>query len=195
MDRVFVKYKKNIKKSALQQSQLFELYLKQFFLDKGMFWLVIGMILSFFYNLPIIKYSVTGDNEFRLYDVLGILLFYYYYKYSNLINFTIKKIAIFNYLRYLLIWILFGLLLTLFFSVINSKITFFFQVLLYYYHFCSFYLAAVFLYMLCIHPKRRKLFIQLVLVLSILSNVVVVLQNMNVIPFLWNKCYWDAYAF
>lgn len=195
MDRVFVKYKKNIKKSALQQQQMFELYLKHLLLDKVVLWVVIGMVVSFFYNLPVIKYSVKGDNEFRLYDVLGVLLFYHYYKYSYLINLTIKKIPVFNYLKYLLIWIIFGLVLTLFFSVVNSKITFFFQVFLYYYHFCVFYLGAIFLYLICIHPKRRKLFIQLILVLSILSNIVVVLQNMNVIPFLWSKSYWDAYAF
>ncbi|OWP82808.1 hypothetical protein BWK59_13920, partial [Flavobacterium davisii] len=44
------------------------------------------MMLSFFYNLPIIGYSLKGDNELRIYDFVGIYLFRLYFKHRKYIN-------------------------------------------------------------------------------------------------------------
>jgi hypothetical protein len=195
MDTVIKNSRNRKKKTSDDQYVFFQSHLKRYLMDKVLFYVVCAMLFSYFYNLPVIKYSVTGDNEFRLYDVLGLFVFYYAYKYFYLINTVIKKVPIFNYLKLLLIWIVFGLFLTLFFSIINGKVTFFFQVFLYYYHFWVFYLSSVFLYIFCVNHTIRKYFIGCVFIFSIISNVIVVLQYMNIIPFLWSKTYWDNYAF
>lgn len=118
--------------------------LSVFLKNKLLLYVVYGVILSYFYNLAVINYSITGDNEFRLYDVLGGIILYNYYKYRMLINVVIRKVPFFKILKKFMLWASITMVLTLIFHVINDKILSFLQVVLYMYHFWVFYLAAVF---------------------------------------------------
>jgi hypothetical protein len=161
--------------------------------EKMLLYVVFGMIISFFYNLPVIKYSVTGDNEFRLYDVLGIFVFYYYFKFYKTLSILIKGITYLKLLYKFLVWAGFGILLTLLFSIINDRVMFFFQVLLYLYHFWVFYLCSIFIYIFCLNPINRRRFIYVIIVASMIVGAIVILQNFGVVPFLWNDLYFEAY--
>jgi hypothetical protein len=161
--------------------------------EKMLLYVVSGMIISFFYNLPVIKYSVTGDNEFRLYDVLGIFLFYFYFKFYKTISILIRGITYIKLLHRFLIWAGFGIILTLLFSIINDRIVFFFQVLLYLYHFWIFYLSSIFIYIFCLNPMNRKRFIYIIIVASMIVDAIVILQNFKIVPFLWSNLYFEAY--
>ena len=98
--------------------------------NKLLLYAIYGIIFSYFYNLAIINYSVTGDNELRLYDVLGILVLYNYYKYNALINVVIQKVPFFKILKKFMIWASITMVLTLVFHVLNDKILSFLQVVL-----------------------------------------------------------------
>jgi len=162
--------------------------------ENVLLYVVSGMILSFFYNLPVIKYSVTGENEFRLYDVLGIFIFYYYFKFHKTISILIKGITYLKLLHKFIIWAGFGILLTLLFSIVNDKIMFFFQVTIYLYHFWVFYLSSIFIYILCLNPLNRNRFIYIIMVASIIVGTIVMLQNFKIVPFLWSDLYKEAYG-
>lgn len=164
------------------------------FLDnKLLLYTVYGIILSYFYNLPVLKYSITGDNEFRLYDVLGIVILYNYYKYYALINVVIKKAPFFKFLQKFMVWGCITMVSTLFFCVLEDKIMTFLQVILYMYHFWVFYLTAVFFYVFCLDRSILKKGIYLLLILSIASCVIIILQNLGIIDFLWNDEYEKTY--
>lgn len=164
-----------------------------FLQNKFLLFTIYGIIFSYFYNLPVIKYSVTGDNEFRIYDVLGVFILYYYFKYFPLVNFVIKKVLIFKLLRRFMIWACITMILTLSFHIIYDRLLSFLQVLLYMYHFWVFYLTAVFFYIFCLDKKNTKNIIYYILVLSIASCVVIILQNLGFINFLWSESYKIAY--
>jgi hypothetical protein len=162
--------------------------------EKMLLYVVSGMIISFFYNLPVIKYSVTGENEFRLYDVLGVFVFYYYFKFYKTVSILIKGINYLKLLHRFIIWAGFGIILTLLFSIANDRILFFFQVLLYLYHFWVFYLSSIFIYIFCLNPINRNRFIYVIIIGSIIVATIVILQNFGIVPFLWSDLYRSAYS-
>ena len=57
---------------------------------KVVLWL---LIFSYFYNLPVMSYSITGENELRLYDFLGVLFLFRYFQYFKFINLAINKVV------------------------------------------------------------------------------------------------------
>lgn len=167
--------------------------LSVFLSNKLLLYVVYCVILSYFYNLAVINYSVTGDNELRLYDVLGPFLLYSYYKYRVLINLVIQKVPFFKILKKFMLWASITMVLTLLFHVINDKVLSFLQVVLYMFHFWVFYLTAVFFYIFCLDKATLKKGIYFILLLSIMSCVVIVMQNLGMIDFLWGEAYKKAY--
>ncbi len=167
--------------------------LSVFLKNKLLLYVVYGVILSYFYNLAVINYSITGDNEFRLYDVLGGIILYNYYKYRMLINVVIRKVPFFKILKKFMLWASITMVLTLIFHVINDKILSFLQVVLYMYHFWVFYLAAVFFYIFCLDKATMKNGIYFILFLSIASCIIIVSQNLGTLDFLWSEAYKKAY--
>jgi O-Antigen ligase len=160
-----------------------------------LFYVVCGLLISYFYNLPIIKYSVTGDNEFRIYDVLGLFVLYFFYKYNKILMMVIRKIAFLKFFYWLLIWSGIMMIFTFMFSIINGEGYVFLQVILYWYHFWTFFLASLFVYLFSIYYKKRNVFIHIIFISSISSSIIVVLQNFEIVPFLWSDAYLKAYSF
>ena len=36
---------------------------------------ILAILFSYFYNLPFVKYSAVGNNEFRIYDIAGLFIY------------------------------------------------------------------------------------------------------------------------
>ena len=166
-----------------------EIFLK----NKILLYTVYGVILSYFYNLPVLKYSIKGDNEFRLYDILGVVILYNYYKYYATIDVVIKKVFFLKILRKFMIWAGITMVFTLYFHIVEDKLTSFLQVILYMYHFWVFYIASVFFYIFCLDKTTLKRGIYIILFLSISSCLIIVFQNLGALPFLWNDVYLKSY--
>src|SRR5690554_3414718 len=104
------------------------------------------LLFSYFYNLPVISYSIKGDNELRLYDFLGVFIFYQYFNHYRVISTEISKVIFFRRFQYFLWYCSFSILLTLVFSILKNRFIWFVQSFLYLYHMWVFFLGSVFFY-------------------------------------------------
>lgn len=184
---------RNENTSSLTLRDLFIIRFNGIINDRALKYILFGMILSYFYNLPVLKYSIKGDNEFRLYDVLGFVLLYFYYKYYAVVDVVIMNVPFLKMLRRFMYWACITMVVTFLFYVINDALTSFLQVILYMYHFWIFYIAAVFFYIFCLDKSMQKTGIYLIIILSIASCIIVTLQNLGIINFLWNDAYKEDY--
>ncbi len=154
---------------------------------------VYAMFLSFFYNLPVVTYSAVGNNELRLYDLAGLALVYLYITNYNLINAIINYRAPFKNLFQFLQWCNVTMLFTIGYSIYSDKYFWIFQSLLYLFHFWIFFLGAVFLVVIIQDLKQFKRLVTWSLICASVVFFIVILQNFQVIPFLWNQSYYDNY--
>jgi len=148
---------------------------------------------SYFYNLPILKYALKGDNEFRIYDIFGLVLIYFHFKHKLIIHYIFKKNRVFKWFSFLLIWSSITLIFTFFSCIYYDNYLFFFQTILYFYHFYVFFSCGLFVYILCYKKNRINFYVNFILFFSCISFLIVILQNFNIIPFLWNDVYKEAY--
>lgn len=151
------------------------------------------LLFSFFYNLPVLKYSIKGDNELRLYDLIGPFLFYKYFLNFKLIHHQIRTVIFIRRFYYFLLYCSVSIFLTLFFSIIKDRIITFVQAFLYLYHMWVFFLGVLFLYFNLSTVKKYNRFIRFVIICIAGEMLLVILQNLGVIPFLWNQEYYNAY--
>ncbi|WAC01960.1 hypothetical protein N7U66_19305 [Lacinutrix neustonica] len=152
------------------------------------------MIISYFYNLPVIKYSVQGDNELRLYDVAGFVVLYILYNNWTLISFYIRSKTYLKHMHTFILWCAFTLIFTLLFSLFKGRPLWFIKSVLYYYHMVVFFYTGVLIAMYLRDQSKYKGVASMVLILAILEAVVVFLQHYGFIPFLWNAVYKEAYG-
>lgn len=185
-------FEKSIEENITPQDK-FLVQLNLFLKEKFLLLVLYGIIFSYFYNLPVLKYSIKGDNELRIYDVLGIFLIYYFYKYNKFVLLVIKNILFLKMLYRFMIWACITCVTSLFFFIINDALVSFLQVILYMYHFWIFYLAAVFFYIFCLDKAVQKIGIYLILIFSLACNFIVILQNLGIVKFLFNDVYKKAY--
>lgn len=157
------------------------------------FVLVCLMIFSYFYNLPIIGYSIKGDNELRLYDILGIVVLFLFFGNFGFYYHIIHKVNSFKWLYRFVLWGSFTIISTFLFAVFRDKMGVFYQSVLYLYHLWIFFSTSIMLYVISFNTLKLKLFVYLVLVLSLLSCLIIALQNFDIVPFLWSDTYFKGY--
>ncbi len=157
------------------------------------FFLVCLMIFSYFYNLPVVGYSVKGDNELRLYDLLGVLILILFFGNFEFYYHIINKVSSFKWLFRFVVWSSIAIISTFLFAVFRDKMTIFYQSVLYLYHLWIFFSTSIILYVISFNRTKLKLFIYLVLLLSSFSCIIITLQNFNLIPFLWSDSYFKGY--
>lgn len=162
--------------------------------DNTYFVLILLMIFSYFYNLPVMSYSFTGDNELRLYDFLGIYILFIFVANFNFFYFVIKKNKAFQWFFYFAVWCTITILVTLLFSIFKNNINAFFQSVLYLFHLWVFFVTALIFYVISFNKNKLKLFVYFILICSILSSFLIILQNFDIVPFLWNATYRLGYA-
>lgn len=190
---MFADTEKEIKVKDALDKKLFLHGLDVILKDKLLLFTIYGIILSYFYNLPVLKYSIKGDNEFRLYDLLGVIVLYGYYKHYKTVDLVIRNVLFMKMLRKFMIWACFTMILTLFFHILKDRLTSFLQAVLYMYHFWVFYVAAVFFYIYCINKTILKTGVYLILFFSIACCMIVILQNLGILDFLWSQNYREGY--
>lgn len=164
------------------------------FNQPALFWALIAMIFSYFYNLPVMTYSAVGSNELRLYDFAGLVLLYYYMYNFEFTYLFIKSQPFFRSLHLFLVYCSITLIFTAIGSILISKYLYFFSAILYFYHFVIYFLTAVYLSILFRNPAYLTKFVVFSLVVASLSFLIVILQNLGLIPFLWNDVYKSAYG-
>ncbi len=167
-----------------------ELLLKPFYIKL----VLVLMICSYFYNLPVLKYSLKGDNEFRIYDILGLVILFFVFINRS---FIIQYINLKSYLKYLntfVLWCGFTLIFTAIFSFVKGRPLWFIQTCLYYYHFLVFFYTAVLFSIYLRKRSRYKFIASIILILTICESVLVFLQHYGQVPFLWNDVYRSAYG-
>src|SRR5690606_4131809 len=123
--------------------------------------------------LPVVGYSLKGDNELRLYDLLGIFVISIYYLNFKFYYVIINKVEAFKWLNKFLIWCSLTLIVTLLFSIFKDKFSVFMQSVLYLYHFWIFYITSVMLYVICFNKTKLKLFIYFTLFCSIFCCLII----------------------
>ncbi|WP_197077336.1 O-antigen ligase family protein [Lacinutrix sp. Hel_I_90] len=155
---------------------------------------VLLMIVSYFYNLPVINYSVQGDNELRLFDVAGLLVLFILYNNWPLISFYIRSKAYLKHMHTFILWCAFTLIFTLLFSLFKGRPLWFIKSVLYYYHMVVFFYTGALVAMYLRDRSKYNLVASIVLILAILEAVLVFLQHYGFVPFLWNAVYKEAYG-
>ncbi|WP_452224262.1 O-antigen ligase family protein [Lacinutrix chionoecetis] len=155
---------------------------------------VLAMIVSYFYNLPVLSYSVQGDNEFRLYDLAGLLLLFIVYNNRALILYYIRTKKYLKTFNTFIMWCAFTLIFTALFSVFKGRPLWFIKSVLYYYHMVVFFYTGVLVAMYLRDRSNYKRVASIVLILSIAEAILVFLQHYGLVSFLWNDVYKEAYG-
>ena len=159
-------------------------------LIKLVLWL---LVFSYFYNLPVMNYSIKGDNELRLYDFLGVILLLRYFQYFKYINLGIDKVVFLRRFRDFALYCTVSILITFFIFLAKDRFLRFLQSFLYLYHLWVFYLGSVFLYFYLSTPKKYSQILTFITLLILAEGLLVIAQNIDVIPFLWSDEYYKAY--
>ena len=157
---------------------------------KVVLWL---LIFSYFYNLPVMSYSITGENELRLYDFLGVVLLLRYFQYFKFINLAINKVIFLKRFRDFAVYCTISIVLTFIIFIFKERFIKFLQCILYLYHMWVFYLGAVFLYFYLSTSKRYTQIFKFITILILAEGLLVIGQNIGVFPFLWPDAYYKSY--
>ncbi|RAJ17003.1 O-antigen ligase family protein [Olleya aquimaris] len=152
------------------------------------------MVVSYFYNLPALKYSLTGDNELRLYDMTGIVILFIVFNNLKLFTVYIKSKTYFKYLNTFILWAGFTLIFNAAFSIYKGRPLWFVQTCLYYYHLLIFFYTAVLMAMYLRNRSNYKRAASFILILAIAEAILVFAQHAGLVPFLWNDVYLQAYG-
>lgn len=155
--------------------------------------LVLLMIVSYFYNLPVIKYSFTGSNEFRLFDVAGGFIMLYYFKSYGIVHRYIRTDKVFYSLFVFLQYSTFSIIFTCISAILIAKYSWVFQTILYLFHFWAFFITAVFTAVLIRDKKFLAQVVKLLMFSALICFTIIILQNIGIIPYLWNDIYFRAY--
>ncbi|HMI06150.1 MAG TPA: hypothetical protein VK528_01290 [Flavobacterium sp.] len=159
-------------------------------------WIIVSvylMLISYFYNLPVLNYSARGNNELRLYDVAGVVVIYLYFKYMGLVNKLIENNKALNNLFHFLMWANFTIIFTIIDSILEDKIYWALQSIKYLFHFWAFFIVTVFLQIIIQDLAQLKRIVNFTLIMASVCFLVVVLQNFGIIPFLWSDDNWESY--
>ena len=131
-------------------------------------------------------YSLTGQNELRLYDFTGLFLIYYFIKYNPYLIQYIKLKPYLYYLFIFVLWALFTMLFTFIFSIYNNKVIWILRTILFMYHLIVFSTAYLFFLIFLREKKFFKNIVNFLIALIILESVLILLQNFGFIDFLWS---------
>ena len=142
-----------------EQLKVFTRKLDNLFKPKLINLTMYAMLFSYFYNLPIINYSVKGTNELRIYDICGLIVLYYYFANYNLIKTYLSLHLNLKRLNQFLLWANITLIGTLAFSFYFNRLIWFVQTILYLYHFWIFFLTAVFISIMVRDRSKFKLMV------------------------------------
>jgi len=152
------------------------------------------ILISYFYNVAVFNYSITGNNELRLYDFVGLLVLYQFYQHRLVLLWFINQKKYLSYLWIFIRWSIFTMIFTFFISYLNGRLTWILRTTLFMYHFLIFYFSFVFFLILMRRGKLLKQFVYLHIIMVIIAAIVVLLQHFGVVPYLWSELDRKAYG-
>ncbi|MCH2195581.1 hypothetical protein [Kordia sp.] len=152
------------------------------------------ILISYFYNLAVFYYSISGNNELRLYDFVGVVVLYQFYQNRVVLLWFINEKKYLYYLWIFIKWCMFMMIFTFFISYLNGRLTWILRTTLFMYHFLIFYFSFVFFLILMRRSKILKQMVYLHIILVIIASVVVLLQHFGAVPYLWSDLDRKAYG-
>lgn len=152
------------------------------------------ILISYFYNLAVFNYSITGNNELRLYDFVGMLVLYHFYQNRTFLLMFINNEKYLYYLWTFIKWSMFMMIFTFFISYLNERLTWILRTTLFMYHFLIFYFSFVFFLILMRRGKILKQFVYLYIIMVIIAALVVLFQHFGIVPYLWSDLDRKAYG-
>ncbi len=152
------------------------------------------MLCSYYYNLAVFRYSLTAQNELRLYDFVGILVIYQYLINKVAIDAFIRSRTYMSRLFDFIRWALVTMVLTMMISIVTERYIWILRTVLFMYHFLIFFFSHVFFLILMHNKKSYRQFIYAMIFLTIAASVIVWLQHMGVIGYLWSDVDKESYG-
>lgn len=152
------------------------------------------ILISYFYNLAVFNYSITGNNELRLYDFVGIIIILLFLQNQALLLWFINRKKYLSYLWVFIKWSMFMMIFTFFISFLSGKLTWILRTTLFMYHFVVFYFSFVFFLILMRNIKIFRQLAYLHVIMVIIATMVVLLQHFGLIAYLWSDIDRKAYA-
>ncbi|MEM6685445.1 MAG: hypothetical protein AAF617_06580, partial [Bacteroidota bacterium] len=171
-------------------TQQMEMLGKSMFLKCTMF----VILISYFYNVAVFNYSITGNNELRLYDFVGLVVLYLFYEHRTFLLWYINQKKYTYYLWTFIKWSMFMMIFTFFISYLNGRLTWILRTTLFMYHFLIFYFSFVFFLILMRRGKILRQFVYLFIILVIIASLVVLFQHFGIVPYLWSELDRKAYG-
>ena len=156
--------------------------------------LLFGILISYFYNVAVFNYSITGNNELRLYDFLGLLVIYQFVVNFDLLIWYINRKTYLQYLWIFIKWCMFMMIFTFLISYLSGRLTWILRTTLFMYHFITFYFSFVFFLILMRNPKVLRQFVYLHVIMAVIATLVVLGQHFGVIGYLWSDIDKKSYA-
>ncbi|AXG71338.1 O-antigen ligase [Kordia sp. SMS9] len=155
---------------------------------------MLAVLFSYFYNLAVFNYSITGNNELRLYDFLGLLILFLSFQYKSVLLWFIQQQKFTNYLWIFMKWCMFMMIFTFFISYLNGRLTWILRTTLFMYHFLTFYFSSLFFLILMRNVKILRFFIYAHIILIIVATVIVLMQHFGAVAYLWSELDRRAYG-
>jgi hypothetical protein len=151
-------------------------------------------VISYWYNLPILYYSVLGNNEIRLYDlVFFFLLINFIKQFRTKYQVLLRLNKSLKYFYEFCLFCTFSTVITLFSCVILGRMVWFLQTFLYLYHLWGFFVVAI-TFMGIEDDNSSKFFINTYLVCAVIAQVIILMQVAGIMPILWKEIYVKAYG-
>jgi len=156
--------------------------------------MLFAVLISYFYNLAVFNYSITGNNELRLYDFIGLLIMFLFYQNKTILLWFISREKFSNYLWIFIKWCMFMMIFTFFISYLNGRLTWILRTTLFMYHFLTFYFSFIFFLILMRNPKNLRQLVYLHIIMAIIASLVVLFQHFGLVPYLWSDLDRKAYG-
>ncbi len=145
------------------------------------------MLASYYYNLAVFNYSLTGHNELRLYDFVGLGVLYLYLQNMPTMNVFIKSKPYTKFLYDFVVYAFFMMFVTWIVSLVNNRSVWVMRSALFMYHLIIFYLSYVFFLVQMRNAKFYAQFITFMSIFTIAAALVVILQHTGVVGYLWSE--------
>jgi hypothetical protein len=147
-------------------------------------------IVSLFYNIPI----GNVGQEVKLYDPLFFFFLYHYFSNRQGIQTFAQADAASRGMIKFAVWCCFTFVITVVWFVAISKFFQVFQSILYLIHLWGFIICTIFLRKeFVLNRAYFEKTILLFLVIGLIECLVIIGQNVGVVPYLWAKAYFDGY--
>jgi hypothetical protein len=147
--------------------------------------------ISLFYNIPILSIG----NEIKLFDPLFLYFIYAFITNKEGILFFSRMDKVSKGMFYFAIWCSFTFLISCVWLVTISKIQWIFISGLYLYHLWGFVICAIFFRKeSLIDRKFFEFLVFSILVMGIIESLIIIGQNVGIVPYLWSDVYFAAYG-